>query len=1079
MAAKKKAAPKPKTKIAKEDRDVAANLGVDVSEDTKPVKLDRKKVRAVQEAVEIGGVLDREESAAVKEKRRYHAALATGSLLSGVTSADVRADREAAISEAKAKEAEGSEEYNRYQATLAAPVIAEDKGPSKEDVDNRYSDQGKFPVPKTPRAGLADAIQKHAAETGMTSLGTLSIDDLENTTPMSDEEREKRALNTHARFEEVKKAAEESQTKRQAAAQALKEHNDMRRSRGLGPVSSIEQVMEPANSAAQRALPKAEEPSYQDTVDEGTQERRAAKLEKARPIIAERTGKDIEDIGYAGDETYTDPETGHTDSVNGHALRMAQRDWDASKNTGKEVNGISTTRKRTAIVNGKETLVDEARPRPEKIEDIYDTAHRAMAFNVRHLGLTEQAMLTAGGQSRRGYEQKANTFMPLAKAEADSKRKINVANEVMPDRHKGWVDVKTGEKHPFVFQKDGKVSPLSLPDDFTRTAGPISAVAKPGYNTEDLMGAEQAPVDSEGNAAKSMSPKNNAGEYIEGVVTSHEGWTDHTDGYYRYIEHPIPEDQRVSVGKRVAGRVVSMAEQAKEKPAKSGTRAASTLKEALPNPGPTGPKYDAQGAADFDPETSLNPRPPAISTRVLKSNRGVSASFDDIREALASKKIKPEQASELNPKWDKEANKGTLITQSGEKPRSEMTWSEKRADTKARKAAMEETRLKAAKQPTRAQYQSKQFTDVTPVGKTESSAYLGAKTDVTNDRNYITRELGKTDPKTGKRMVTEIGIHKGYEDLGPAAKKVEVEGSPVYKVMNDERGPVKEGEIVHRMVTNATTAQGMPERTDVTAAVKGGHISEEEGKELRNLDQFSQYRPQTPYGAIPQAKSMDDMKYSRLYEPTKAAAPRPGHKTPYVEEPADAVTAAPKSTRKKKAAAPAKVSDQLRSYVGSYEDIDVSSLPSTRGRSGGAKEGSGREFGNWAQQPDKIVQHNLEPGDMVSHREHGYGKVTRILGVGSLLPGTEEISRNGRIKKGTGTKITEPHAEINFGAGGVKHLPLTENISEAQRQSVEEAKPATTPGFGGDIKTRGRLGLKAGKQAIKAEPALTKIERTE
>jgi hypothetical protein len=591
-----------------------------------------------------------------------------------------------------------------------------------------------------------------------------------------------------------------------------------------------------------------------------------------------------------------------------------------------------------------------------------------------------------------------------------------------------------------------------------------------------------------------MSPKNNAGEYIEGVVTSHEGWTDHTDGYYRNIKHPIPEDQRVSVGKRVAGRVVSMSEQAKEKPAKSGTRAASTLKEALPNPGPTGPKYDAQGAADFDPETSLNPRPPAISTRVLKSNRGVSASFDDIREALASKKIKPEQASELNPKWDKEANKGTLITQSGEKPRSEMTWSEKRADTKARKAAMEETRLKAAKQPTRAQYQSKQFTDVTPVGKTESSAYTQAKSEVRGERQFITRELPE-------KMLT-WGVHEGYEDLGPALKREKVEGSRAQEVMVDDRGPVKEGEIVHRMVTNATTAQGMPERTDVTAAVKGGHISEDEGKELRNLDQFSQYRPQTAYGAIPQAKSMDDMKYSRLYEPTKAAAPRPGHKPAPAEQPAklddikealrsknlsaaegkdlwDSSRGTSKPTRKKKAAEPAKVSDQLRSYVGSYEDIDVSSLPSTRGRSGGAKEGSGREFGNWAQQPDKIVQHNLEPGDMVSHREHGYGKVTRILGVGSLLPGTEEMSRNGRLKKGTGTKITEPHAEINFGEGGVKHLPLTENISEVQRQSVEEAKPATTPGFGGDIKTRGRLGLKAGKQAIKAEPALTKIERTE
>lgn len=1070
MATKKKAAPKPKKKIAKEDMDVAANLGVDVSADTKPVKLDRKKVRAVQEAVEIGGVLDKEGSAAVKEKRRYHAALATGALLSGVTSADVRADREASISEAKAKEAEGSEEYNRYQAALAAPAIAEDKGPSKEDIDRRFSDQGKFPTPKTARPGLGEGLQKHIAESGMENLGSIVIDDLEDKPMLTDEERERRALNTHAKFEEIKNAAAAAVEQRQKNAQALREHNDKRRSQGLGPVASVDQILEPANFAAQRPLPKAEEPSYQDTIDEGTQARRAAKLEKAKPIIAERTGKDIEDIGYAGDETYTDPETGHTDSVNGHALRMAQRDWDLSKSSGKEVNGISTTRKRTAVVNGKETLVDEARPRPEKIEDIYDTAHRAMAFNVRHLGLTEQQMLTAGGQSRRGYEQKANTFMPLAKAEANSNRKINISNEVMQGKHKGWED-ENGVKHDFVFQKDGKVSPLSLPSDFTRTAGPISAVAKPGFNTEDLMGAEQTPVDSEGNAAKSMSPKNNAGEYIEGVVTSHEGWTEHTDGYFRNIKHPIPEEQRISVGRKVAGRVVSMASQATEKPAKSGTRAKSTLKEALPNPGPTGPAYDAQGAADFDPETSLNPRPPAISTRVLRSNRGVSASFEDIQSALDAKKIKPEQASELNPKWDKQQQE-PLIVQSPEKPRTEMTRSEKRADNKARKAAMEGSRAKTAKQPTRAQYQSKQFVDVTPVGKTESSAYLGAAADVRGERNFRTAELPQ-------KMLT-WGIHKDYEDLGPSLKREEVEGNRGYQVMDDERGPVKEGEIVHRMVQNATVKQGMPEKSDVTAAIKGGHISPEEGKELRNLDQFSQYRPQTAQGALPQAKSMDDMKYSRLYEPVTAPKPKAGHKTPYVEETEGAATpTSPKRTRAKKAAEPTKVSSQLRSYIGSYEDVDAASLPSTRGRRGGAKEGAAREFGNWQNTPDKIIQHSLQPGDMVSHQTHGIGRVTRIVNPGEFVPGTEEFSKTGRKKKNTGQKYTEHHAEINFGEGNVKHIPLTENISEIQRNAVASATPQNVPGFGGDIKTRGRLGLKAGKQPITAKPLMQKIELDE
>jgi hypothetical protein len=522
-----------------------------------------------------------------------------------------------------------------------------------------------------------------------------------------------------------------------------------------------------------------------------------------------------------------------------------------------------------------------------------------------------------------------------------------------------------------------------------------------------------------------------------------------------------------------------MGAQAAEPKAKTTRSKRSTLKEKLPNPGPVGPAYDATGPSDFDPETSRNPKPPAISTSVLLGQRGKNADMDDIREALASKKIKPEQASALNTGWDR-ANKAPAIAQAlganglPEKNRSDMTNAEKRADTKTRKAAMAETRAKAAVQPTRKQYQSKQFVGVQPVGKTESSAYLGAKNDVTSDRNFVTRELGKTDPKTGKRMVREIGVHKGYEDLGYAAKKVEVEGSPVYKVMNDERGPVQEKEVISRMAQNAAVKQGMPERSDVKEAMRDGHISEEEGKDLRTLDQFSKYRPQTPYGTIPQAKTMNDMKFSTVYEPVTEKAPRAPHKTPIVEEPATAV--APKRTRNKKAAAPGKVSEQLRSYIGSYKDINVADLPSNRGRTGGAKEGAGREFSNWQNTPDRIIQHSLQPGDMVSHQTHGLGKVVRLVNPGEFIPGTEERSNAGRIKKNTGQKYTEHHAEIDFGKAGVHRMPLNENISENQRQAVEAAKPSTVPGFGGDIKTRGRLGLKADKQPIKAQPMLTKIE---
>jgi hypothetical protein len=1154
MAGKKKAAPKPKSKIAKEDLAVAANLGVDVSEDTKPVKVDRKKFRAVKEAKEIGGVLGKEDAAAVKEKRRYHATLATGALLSGVTGAEVRADRDAARAAASEAEKARSEEYLRSQPDL--PETTGFDNLSQEEMDRRYSEQGKFPTPKTSRPGFSGDFSEVLKGSG-SGAAYVDIDQLENQPTITDEEREKRALAVHSRFEEVKNSAAASQAKRSETAKALRAHTEERRARGLGPVASVDEA---APGAAIRPFPKQEEPTYQQTLTEGTQERRAAKLEKAKPIIAERTGKDVEDIGYAGDETYTDPDTGHTDSVNGHALRMAQRDYDIASQTGKEVNGIAATKKVTAIVNGKETLVDQPRPRPEKIEDIYDTAHRTMAYNVRHLGISEQQILTAPGQSRRCYEAKANALTPIAKQEANANRTINISNEVMQGKHKGYVD-ESGVKHDFKFQKDGKVSPMSLPSNFTRTAGPISAIAKPSDTTEDLMGAEQAPVDSEDNAAKTMAP-NNAGEYIEGVVTSHEGWTEHDDGYYRNIKHPIPADQRISVARKIAGRIASMGVQAAESKGKK-SRSSSLLKQAgglskspkevptydpnatyddiregvsknlenntqsmsvggssgasyandAPISTPKGPDYDATGVADFDPETSTNPRPPAISTRVLAADRGKNADMDDIRAAIKSGKIKSEQASELNTGWDR-ANAipaiGKALGPDGQpqKSRSDMTRAEKVADTKARRAAMAESKAKALVQPTRKEYQSKQFIGVQPVGKTESSAYLGAKSDVTNERNYITRELGKIDPKTGKRMVREIGVHKGYEDLGNAAKKVEVEGSPVYKVMNDERGPVREEEVMNRLVTNERTRQNIPSEADIREAVRGGHISKKEGKDLGTLDQFSEYRPQTPYGTVPQARSMDALKYSTVYSPVTAPAPRAEHKSQFTEQHAqlddikeairsknisaaegkdlwdsNPASAKPKPSRKKKAAAPAKVSEQLRSYIGSYQDIDPKDLPSNRGRTGGAREGTGREFSNWQNTPDRIIQHSLQPGDMVSHQTHGLGKVVRIINPGEFIPGTEERSNAGRIKKNTGQKYTEHHAEIDFGkstddgkSGGVQRLPLNENISENQRQAVEAAKPATVPGFGGDIKTRGRLGLKADKQPIKAQPMLTKIE---
>jgi hypothetical protein len=436
---------------------------------------------------------------------------------------------------------------------------------------------------------------------------------------------------------------------------------------------------------------------------------------------------------------------------------------------------------------------------------------------------------------------------------------------------------------------------------------------------------------------------------------------------------------------------------------------------------------------------------------------------------------------------------------------------------------MDEANAKAAKQPTAAQYRSKQFVEARPLslskddlvergqynmdrgdrdeakGRVLSSAYTKAATDIASERNFRGHERGETE------LVG--GVYEGYEDLGYSLKREKTTGPRTTKVMADERGPIKEGEIVHRMVQSAVASQALPERDDVRDALKDGHITSEEAKNLRTLDQFSKYRTQTAAGPVPQAKDMSDIKYSRLYEPVtarEASVERPGHKTQFTEQPAqlndikeairsknisaaegkdlwesNPASATPKPSRKKKAAAPAKVSAQLRSYIGSYADIKAEDLPKIRGQQGSVKEGSGREFGNWQNQPDRIIQHDFKPGDMISHSTHGVGRVSRIIEAGSILPGTETTSRSGKLKKGTGTQVTERHAEINFGNGNIQHLPLTENLSSRQREAVSEVTPASTPGFGGDIKTRGRLGQKATEKPMKVAPSMQLLKETD
>lgn len=1115
MATRKKAAPKPKKKIAKEDIDVAKNLGVDVSEDVKPAKVDRKKFRAVKEAAEIGGALGAEDRAAVQEKRRYHSTLATGALLSGVTGAEVRADRDSSVEAARAAEQAKSEEYLRSKAPAAGSVPSDQLTP--DELSRRYSDQGKFPLSSTKGPDPEQQIRDAMKASGQKRLGTPIIDDITETPEPTAEDRESRALQTAARFERIHKAAVDASQRHSSVNIRIAE--EQKRRAGLG--IPVQGDLGAATGAALSALPRQEAPTYQQTLAEGTQERRANKLEKAKPVIAKATGKNIDDIGYAGDEEYVvDENSGRTDSINAHALRMAQRDWDKSKLTGRDVNGIGATRKRSAIVNGKETLLDEPRPRPEKIEDIYDTAHRGVAFQARHLGLTEEQILGASSNQRRSYESKANTLMEVAKEKAGSLRDINVANEVQP-HHKGWED-ENGNLHKFVFEKGGKVSPMSLPSDFTRTATPINAVADPEYDTENLMGASQV---EDADADRSTSTKMRPGkpisgglEYgeragLQGAVSSHEGWTLHTDDVWRKIAHPIPKEARIHVADKVAGRVILEQESRVKKSSSKSQRALikSVAGEGAPidrtntggrggnnNLAPistrSGPAYDATGTSDFDSETSTNPKPPSISTRVLVSNRGKNAEFDDIREALASKKIKPEQASALNPNWDRENNK-VVIPQTGERSREDMTRSEKIADTKKRRSAMDEANAKAAKQPTAAQYRSKQFVEARPLslskddlvergqynmdrgdrdeakGRVLSSAYTKAATDIASERNFRGHERGETE------LVG--GVHEGYEDLGYSLKREKTTGPRTTRVMSDDRGPVGEGEIVHRMVQSAVTSQALPERDDVRDALKDGHITSEEAKNLRTLDQFSKYRTQTAAGPVPQAKDMSDIKYSRLYEPVtarEASVERPGHKTPITEgEP----VVAPSRTRRKKAAATAqKVSSQLRSYIGSYADIKAEDLPKIRGQQGSVKEGSGREFGNWQNQPDRVIQHDFKPGDMISHSTHGVGRVSRIIEAGSILPGTETTSRSGKLKKGTGTQVTERHAEINFGNGNIQHLPLTENLSSRQREAVSEVTPASTPGFGGDIKTRGRLGQKATEKPMKVAPSMQLLKET-
>jgi hypothetical protein len=1042
---------KKKIDIAPEDMDVAKNLGVNTEEKPKVDKgLERKKYKAAREAMLIGGALKPEERAAMAEKRRYHRTLATGALLSGVTGKEIMAEKESAIKESKAKEAERSQQFVDTVPAVG-PVTAEGEEPR---TSRALLPKGKLGTPKLEPDELKAIGKKELAKSATSnnplklpnerflrpkSLGTLNITD--------ELEREPEPI-TATVGSTPRKAdnAAEGQRATEAAVGVTK-------AKAKSKLVGKPQFDPMAASAKMRPADKGLASSVYDYM-ENPAERAASSLEKARPKIAQVTGKAPESISYSGDEPYDvkDP-AGNvvaTRTVNSHALSLAQKSHREAKRTGKEVNGIKPTDKR-----------------PSKVEDIIGTPHQAMAFQLRHLpALTEKDVMGAPGLDREKFKVKSEALMTAAVNKAESTRKIPVANEVQKG-HKGWEDEK-GIVHPFVFEKGGKVSPLSLPDDFTRTAQPKVMLHIPDEeDTETSMGAAQVAEKAE-EPVQRLSKSGMVGamaSHEPSAVASHEGWTLHDDNVWRKIEHPlarIPDEQKMHAADYVAAQASMLVEDkksaaaaAKKKP-KSGKKAVGEIAQALAK----------------EPESLTNPRAPKTTT-----NKMLVRDVKAITKALKGGKITQEQAGTYSSKFLPKPNMGELITTP--KPggfnylSKEEKKSLKRTDLIAYNKSVREHEAKLKTESVKRQQKAlspnksfyNRYVDVKPVGKVESSKFTAAKADVTAGRQFRTIEnkpfmnistnehnldaipaesiagvkprsqAVKSALKAGKIHPEEAAeLSKGFT-ADDVKKEVAARGGGLVRVLNpnkttkilsDTRGPVRDTEVYAHM-------QHLPEKSDVTTAVKAGKLHPEEAKELRTLDQFSKYRAE---GVTRGEEGLKSMKYSTVYEPQFAPLKTEKIKgTTSISKLNEAIVPGVRKTVVNTTTAPrkdfttpegkkvTKVPKSMKRVYG--EKLDVPEVkPENRGMKGSASEGRGRQFSSYSG-PLNLNMVNPKTGTFQGtaavHPTLGRGYVAAYHETGTAIPGTGK-----KVLRGSTTKETVIKGAKKFEAPHVTFVPQSD-----------------------------------------------------
>ena len=672
-------AKKKNVKLSEDEKVIAKNLGAKV-EETKEAprpKPDRKKVRAMREAISSGAVIPSakegeaprvpgKEIAQKKEELRYQAALRKGAIHSDTASELVPGgivsepqfvpNEEVRPGLAKRAREAGAKKEAAAKAETTAQTIAS----SREEAAKLAS------TPKgnaTPAVDVDDKVKKEAAK--RVSSAPSQSSDL--TTQLAEAAmsnpvivKDPRSLQGEVVDNSTINVTRPTSTAKPVSSKEAKTVGKAERIAGKAPTFSQETPGSLSAAAKLRAIKGGEAPTVYQTSDLAPQDIVSRFVEKRAGKIAAATGKNIEDVGISGDEMYTDA-SGKQTSVNAEALNRAQLDHAKAVRTGRPVNGIKPTDKR-----------------PETHADIAMTPHQGMAYISRHLPLTMDEISKAPGVGRANLGVKTDAFMELAKDKDLSSRHIDITNEVSPEKHKGYIDRTTGKKVAFQFHpKTGAV--LNAPSGFTRTARPISAIESADVDSqsiESLMGASQVPTGADNSAISSGTEKTRPGvktatagdrysKHVPDLVTSHEGYVPNSEGFYEWQEHPIAKENRVHIADITAGKILghneNVAQTKKDtKPNSGAGMVAKALRSAArPKVDKTVHPLGADATRTYDASfedggvkaTSRNPYPPRSAGTALVKNQGISPTDAEIGEAIASKNIKPSQAEGLSAGW--------------------------------------------------------------------------------------------------------------------------------------------------------------------------------------------------------------------------------------------------------------------------------------------------------------------------------------------------------------------------------------------------------------------------------------------